>query len=121
MVQIDNKKREIKIAFFGDVSDLTNMQTALMELMRHYNFKDFGNGADETFYFALNLLQALTPDTDQQENGLINKSDFMLIPEGITEKQKEQLRYAMLEVSNPGALKNPQKNPIIEALRNIEK
>jgi hypothetical protein len=89
--------------------------------MRHYNFKDFGNGADETFYFALNLLQALTPDTDQQENGLINKSDFMLIPEGITEKQKEQLRYAMLEVSNPGALKNPQKNPIIEALRNIEK
>ena len=72
MVQIDSKTREIKITVSGDISDLTGMQTALMELMQQYNFKDFGNGAATTFYHTLNLLQALTPDEDQQQKGIDN-------------------------------------------------
>ena len=70
MVQIDSKTREIKITVSGDISDLTGMQAALMELMQHYNFTDFGNGAATTFYHTLNLLQALTPDEDQQQKGI---------------------------------------------------
>ena len=121
MVKINKNSREIIIKVDGDSGELVLMQNALIDMMQSYNFKDFGNGADTTFFYALKLLQASLPDFDQQQKGFINELDYMCIPEGITEKQKDQLRSAMLEISSPGALKNPQKNPITEALRSIDK
>lgn len=119
MVQIDNKQKEIKITFLGDVSDLTGMQTALMELMQHYNYKDFGSGASEMFYYALNLLQALTPDTEQQEIGLIKTYRRCQFPENLTEKQWYSLNEALTMIEKHETTK--QKNPVFEALNGLER
>lgn len=121
MVLINNETRELTIKVDGDTGDLVGLQNALIDLMQCYNFDVFGNGAGSSFFYALKLLQSSLPDEDQQHKGFITESNYLLIPKGITEKQTEQLKSAMFEVTNPGALKNLQKNPIIEALRNIEK
>jgi len=73
MVQINKKTNQIEVSIPGDISDLTSMQTALMDLIQNYNFNDSGICANNTFFYAINLLQALTPDTDQQENGIKNR------------------------------------------------
>jgi hypothetical protein len=49
MLEVNKKEGEIKITIPGDISDLVCMQNALSDLMKHFNFKDFGNGADATF------------------------------------------------------------------------
>ena len=70
MVQVDKKNRALTITFEGDTEDLTQMQDALIDLMKCYNFKDFGEGSGSTFFFALNLLKAMLPDDKQQIKGL---------------------------------------------------
>jgi hypothetical protein len=41
--------------------------------MQNFNFNDSGNDAKSTFFYALQLLQAITPDEEQQQNGITPK------------------------------------------------
>lgn len=74
MVQVDNKTKEIKITVPGGIGELVNMQTALMDLMQSFNFNDYGSSAQGTFYWAINLLQIITLDEDQQQRGTTEPS-----------------------------------------------
>jgi len=58
MVQIDKSKQVVEITFTGKQEDIKDIQKALIDLMQQYNFKDFGNIANEPFYIALEVLRA---------------------------------------------------------------
>jgi hypothetical protein len=69
MSLVTSKEREIRITVDGDASNLVGMQQALIELMQHYNFKDFGSDAGDTMHYGMELLSALMPSEDQQVKG----------------------------------------------------
>jgi len=119
MVQVNTKTREISIIADGDSSDVVQMQRALIDLLQHYNFKDFGNGADETFYFGLSLLESLLPDYDQQYRALTSEANYLELPESLNTKQVEAIREALYIVNHPETKVKAETNPVHEAIKSI--
>jgi len=119
MVEVNAKKQEFTIKVQGDYSELVLTQAALIDLMKCYNFTDFGNSAGKTFYYALNLLEASLPDEDQQGRGYITTGKHVELPENLTARQTVFLSQALQMIENPEDLK--QKNAVYEALKSVEK
>lgn len=119
MVQVNTKKREISITMGGDSSELVSMQRALIDLLQHYNFEDFGSAADGTFYYALSLLENLLPDFDQQHRGLISEANYLELPESLNPKQVEAIREALFMVNHPETKVRAETNPVHEAIKSI--
>jgi len=119
MVQVNTKTREISIITDGDSSDVVQMQRALIDLLQHYNFTEFGNGAGETFYFGLSLLESLLPDFDQQHRGLISEANYLELPESLNPKQVEAIREALFMVNHPESKVRAETNPVHEAIKSI--
>lgn len=119
MVQVNTKKREISIITDGNSSDVVQMQRALIDLLQHYNFEDFGNAAEGTFYYALSLLENLLPDYDQQHRDLISEANYLELPESLNPKQVEAIREALLMVNHPETKVRAEPNPVHEAIKSI--
>ena len=120
MVQVNNKNNEITIKVSGDTSDLVQMQRALIDLLQHYDFKGFGRMADETYYYSLELLEALLPDYDQQHRGIIRDEQYLELPSTISPLQARAIREAVKMIHNPELQTRPDRNPVHEALKSLE-
>lgn len=118
MVQVNNQEREITITIVGDCEGLVNMQKSLINVLKYYNHKDFGDGADETFYNVLDLLEAMLPDYSQQKRGFVSDSNYLELPQNINTKQAEKLKEALFTIKT-GSPFRPEKNPVYEALQKI--
>jgi len=70
MVQIDKNTGKIVINTNATIEDISRMQNALIELIQFYNYKDFSNAIDDTFYYSLELLKTIMPNYEQQKTGI---------------------------------------------------
>ena len=118
MVRVNKEKREITIITDGDSSDVVQMQRALINLMQCYNFTDYGNGAGETFYFGLSLLESLLPDYDQQHRGFTSEADYLELPENMNPQQRQSLKDALFTIRT-GTKVRAEKNNVLKALQSI--
>lgn len=73
MVQVNDKKQEITITIQGGVDELRHMQNSIINLMKYYNFEEYGMQAGDTFHFANNLLDAMMPEPAQLKTGVETK------------------------------------------------
>lgn len=118
MVQFNAKKQEVTIVVNGDVSNLQEMQTALIDLLRNYRFSELGQSASNTFYFGLNLLESMLPDFEQQRRGLISDADYLEMPENMNQQQREKLKQALYMLGG-GKKSSSEKNQVFEALQTL--
>lgn len=92
-----------------DIENLVNMQSALFELIREYNFKDYGSIAAETVFYATHLLQAITPGLEQQMKAFTDNINYLPLPEQITPEQKQAIHSLLMNVKCPGQKVDPAK------------
>lgn len=96
MVKINDEKRsatiEIEMCESGEIAE---MQTAIIDLLSCYNYKDFGNGCAPTVYYATKLLQALLPNEEQQELALGTNRGWLKIPESLSINRRMDLVIAV--------------------------
>lgn len=59
MVKVDDKLRNITIIMNGDESTVHEAKKALIDLIQHYNYDEFGDSASETMFYGMELLKAL--------------------------------------------------------------
>lgn len=119
MVQVNSNKNEIHISFDGDSNELVEMQKALIRLMQCFDFENYGNSAGEAFYPALNLLDSLIPEHKQQKRALVSESDYLELPENMSEAQKKSIKDAVFFMKHPEE-KTGVKSLVYDALKKID-
>lgn len=119
MVQLNRNPEQLTVTIDGDTNELVGMQKALIDLMMQYNFKEFGLGAQETFYFTLVLLDALIPDHDQQRKGLISNKNIIELPDNLTPEQIQTIRTQIMKIAKPELTISKEPDSLAEATNHI--
>lgn len=114
MVELNKQQQEIKITMRGDASTLVNTQIALIQLMKNFNFS--GDNGAGPFYWALNLLEEILPEEEQQERAL-EDGKYIRLPGGITERQRVRIREAFDLIEDEPAASST--NPVFQALKKV--
>lgn len=74
MVQVNKSNRTVTVELEScDVEQLTNMQAAIIDLLKGYRYEDYGTGSAQTVDSALDLLTALLPSCEQQKRAFANE------------------------------------------------
>ncbi len=120
MVQVSNENNEITIKLKGDAETLVDTQKALIDLMRCFNYESFGSSTTDIMPFALDMLEALLPDTEQQQRGLINKANYLELPENINNNQRQTLKEALKQIEHPEVTIRSKANHIFTAIEAIK-
>jgi len=72
MIIINEKERSATVILENTgVEDIVSYQKAIIRLIQFYRFSEFGDIAGDVIYDAINLFNELTPNLEQQENGLL--------------------------------------------------
>jgi len=72
MIIVNEKERSVTVVFENtEVEDFVSYQKAIITLIQFYRFSEFGDIAGDVIYDAITLFNALTPNLEQQENGLL--------------------------------------------------
>lgn len=88
----------------ADAETLVRFQNAILELVKNYDFDSCGKYAGETISNALELLQAITPNDDQQIRGFSDDVNYLPLPGNITQEQTQGIRTIIHEIKYPGSL-----------------
>ena len=56
------KENNYSVTIEGDESVKKQMSKAIIELMKHYKYDEFGSDAEKTMYYSLMLLELLQED-----------------------------------------------------------
>lgn len=72
MIIANEKERSVTVILENtEVEDIVSYQKAIITLIQFYRFSEFGDIAGDIIYDAITLLNALTPNLEQQQNGLL--------------------------------------------------
>ena len=120
MVHKTNEDRKLIVELNSDIDELTQMQKAIIDLIRqrHTQNKDT-QVYSPSIYYALELLEAILPTPEQQQQGFVREGDYLELPENLTAKGRQALRTALYQIKHPGVQLTKTKNPVFEALQNI--
>ena len=104
ITEVNKDGRNITIVLQdADSSDIVNIQRAITDLLKNYKYKEVG--ADEgTMYWALYLLEQITPDFDQQEKAFTNEGQQLTLPDCITPAQLSGIRGIIANIQTPGVV-----------------
>lgn len=118
MVQSINKKdRTITVTMYGDIEELCNRQSALIELLRNYDYENYGNSCSEMVSNCLDLLCELLPDYKTQKRGFETAGEYLVLPNELTENGKELIKEAIYMINHKGVKVRNEPNPIYEILK----
>jgi len=71
MVRFDKEKNRVLIEYeLIDVDQLTCLQAGIIELVRNYQYSNYGADVSMHIICALDLLEAIIPTYEQQKRGL---------------------------------------------------
>jgi len=98
----------------ADAETLVRFQEAIIELIKNYDFNNYGQIAGETVSNALALLQAISPDNDQQIKAFTDEVNYLPLPGNITQEQTKALREILHGIKYPGS-----ENKITEGFKHL--
>lgn len=102
MITVNPQNNSVTIVIENaDAETLVNFQEAIIELVKEYNYKDFGGMAGNIVAQALNLLKELTPDIDQQIKAFADDKNYLPLPANITDEQTQAVRSLLMKVKYP--------------------
>ena len=114
MVEYNKQQQKITITMNGDASMLVNTQIALIQLMKNFNFSNAdGEGI---FYWALNLLESMLPEEEQQERAIVD-GKYIQLPKNVTETQIVKIGEAFRLFENEPTINST--NPVFQALKKV--
>ncbi len=87
----------------ADAETLVRFQEAIIELLKNYDFNNYGQIAGETVSNALTLLQAISPDNDQQIKAFSDEVNYLPLPGNITQEQTKAIREIIHSIKYPGS------------------
>jgi len=120
MVHKTNDDRKIMIELNNDIEELTQMQKAIIDLIRQQHTSNEPTQVySPSIYYALELLEAILPTPEQQQQGFVRSGDYLELPENMPAKSRQALRTALYQIKHPGDQMTKTKNPVFEALQNI--
>lgn len=110
MITVNPQNNSVTIVIENaDAETLVNFQEAIIELVKEYNYKDFGGMAGNIVAQALNLLKELTPDINQQMKAFADDEKYLPLPANITDEQMQAVRSLIMKVKYPTRIVDPAK------------
>jgi len=104
----------------SDIEEITKMQAAIIDLIRQQHTTNEATQVySPSIYYALNLLEALLPTPEQQQQGFVRSGDYLELPENLPAKSREALRRAISQIKNPDIKLSSTPNPVLLALNSI--
>jgi hypothetical protein len=67
----------------------------------------------------LELLEAILPTPEQQQQGFVRSGDYLELPENLPAKSRQALRTALYQIKHPGNPISAKPNPVLLALNSI--
>jgi hypothetical protein len=127
MVQLNHETqvKDLTIELEGcDAEGLVNIQLAIIELVRNYNWSDFSGDASNTIYPIMNLLEATIPNVEQMQRALAHNDEWIdsmpddngiAFPKNMSEEQRQLVKTAFFEIRTGETVQGV--NPITQVLR----
>jgi hypothetical protein len=118
MVQINQEARNLAIELEGcDAEGLVDIQFAIIELVRNFNWKELQWDMSNTMYHTMNLLEATLLNEQQMKRALID-NNYLEYPENMSEKQRKLIDAALFEIRTGNIVQG--RNPITKILMDLE-
>jgi hypothetical protein len=120
MVHTTNDKRKIMIELNNDIEELTHMQKVIIDLIRQQHTSNEPTQVySPSIYYALELLEALLPTPEQQQQGFVRSGDYLELPENLPAKSRQALHSALYQIKHPESPLSSKPNPVLLALNSI--
>jgi len=101
MITVNRKERSVTVVFENtDTEDIVNYQNALLKIIKHYQYSDYGADAENVFYNVLSLFEELTPNLEQQKKGFTDET-YIPVPKNTTTEQKKALINLIRIIKHP--------------------
>ncbi len=120
MVHKTNDNRKIIIEINSDIEELTQMQKAIINLIRQQHTSNEATQVySPSIYYALELLEAILPTPEQQQQGIVRTGDYLELPENLPATIRQALRAALYQIKHPEIPIPSKPNPVLQALNSI--
>jgi len=120
MVHKTNEPRKVMIELNADIEELAQMQKAIIDLIRQQHTTNEDTQVySPSIYWALDLLEALLPTPEQQQQGFVRSGDYLELPENLPAKSRQALHSALYQIKHPESQLSSKPNQVLIALNSI--